>query len=133
MKKQIFRTDEEWFEIISECRQSGLTDEQWCRENNICTSSFYRHLKILREAACDIPISSGKTKVFKQEVIPVEITELADELSQTKGPANAFPADSEDISETVIRIRSGEICIDVTNRVDISLASALLSALRVSC
>ena len=25
----------EQFQLILECRQSGLTDVQWCRENNI--------------------------------------------------------------------------------------------------
>ena len=133
MKKPVFRTDEEWFEIISECRQSGLTDEQWCLENDISTSSFYRHLKILRQAACDIPISASRTEITRQEVIPVEITELADALPQTQRQTGIFRADTKDISESVLRIRSGDICIDVTNHADISLASALLSALRTSC
>ena len=25
------RSDEEWFQIINECRRSGLSDSQWCK------------------------------------------------------------------------------------------------------
>ena len=43
--KHKFLTDAEWEKMICECKASGLSDWQWCRENGIPTSSFYRHLK----------------------------------------------------------------------------------------
>ena len=30
--KYVIRTDEEWAELIRECRSSGLSDHMWCRE-----------------------------------------------------------------------------------------------------
>ena len=27
--------------LINECRQSGMTDADWCRENDIAVSTFY--------------------------------------------------------------------------------------------
>ena len=39
----------EQFQLILECRQSGLTDVQWCRENNIKPSTFYNWVSRMRD------------------------------------------------------------------------------------
>ena len=31
---------------INECRQSGMTDADWCRENGIATAVSYTHLTL---------------------------------------------------------------------------------------
>ena len=31
----------EQIRLINECRQSGMTDAVWCRENDIAVSTFY--------------------------------------------------------------------------------------------
>ena len=31
----------EQIKLINECRQSGMTDADWCRENDIAVSTFY--------------------------------------------------------------------------------------------
>ena len=31
----------EQLRLINECRQSGMTDADWCRENGIAVSTFY--------------------------------------------------------------------------------------------
>ena len=33
----------EQIRLINECRQSGMTDADWCRENDIAVSTFYKH------------------------------------------------------------------------------------------
>ena len=35
------RSDQEWMELIQECRTSGLTDKAWCERNHIQRSSLY--------------------------------------------------------------------------------------------
>ena len=35
------RSLDEWMELATECRQSGLTDAAWCHEQGISTSCFY--------------------------------------------------------------------------------------------
>ena len=47
----------EQFQLILECRQSGLTDAQWCRENNIRPSTFYNWVSRMREGDYVIPES----------------------------------------------------------------------------
>ena len=36
--RQPRRSDQEWFDLIMECRQSGLSDKAWCEEHGIPTS-----------------------------------------------------------------------------------------------
>ena len=33
----------EHIRLINECRQSGMTDAAWCRENDIAVSTFYKY------------------------------------------------------------------------------------------
>ena len=39
------RSLEEWMELVTECRQSGLTDAAWCNEHGISPSCFYNAVK----------------------------------------------------------------------------------------
>ena len=47
--------NEQWLELITQCRSSGLTDRQWCIENGIPVSTFYYHVRALRKKACEVP------------------------------------------------------------------------------
>ena len=42
---------EEQYRLIMECRQSGLTDHQWCVEHDIKPGTFYNWVKRLRQKA----------------------------------------------------------------------------------
>ena len=55
MKRRIHRSDEEWMQLITSCRQSGLSDKEWCVSNGIVVSSFYNAVVRLRKKACQIP------------------------------------------------------------------------------
>ena len=43
----------EQIRLINECRQSGMTDADWCRENGIAVSTFYNWVSRCRKAAAD--------------------------------------------------------------------------------
>lgn len=65
---------QEQYRLIMECRQSGLTDHQWCVEHDIKPGTFYNWVKRLREKGCtDLPPASGRRfqSVPKQEVVKV--------------------------------------------------------------
>lgn len=55
MNHRIRRFDEEWMQLITSCRQSGLPDKEWCTANGIVISSFYNAVVRLRKKACRIP------------------------------------------------------------------------------
>lgn len=39
----------EQYRLVMECRSSGLTDHQWCREKGICPGTFYGWVRRLRQ------------------------------------------------------------------------------------
>ena len=69
------RSNEEWHQIILAARASGLSDFEYCRDNSIPSSSFYRALARLRQQACELPARFERSEC-KQEVVPINISEL---------------------------------------------------------
>ena len=52
---------EEQYRLIMKCRQSGLTDHQWCVKHDIKPGTFYNWVKRLRQKGCvDLPASTGE-------------------------------------------------------------------------
>lgn len=74
----------EQIRIINECRQSGMTDADWCRENDIAVSTFYNWVSRCRKTAADqIPAANyGHLEVPrpKQDVVPIDI--VPDHISE---------------------------------------------------
>lgn len=67
------RSDQEWVDLISECRTSGMTDKAWCEAHHISTSKFYYHIRRLRKKAYILPDNPLVTTFTeKQEVIKLE-------------------------------------------------------------
>ena len=72
------RSLDEWMDLITECRQSGLTDAAWCNEHGISPSCFYNAVARLRKKACQIPDPAGKASTLdltshKQDVVQIAI------------------------------------------------------------
>ena len=67
----------EQIKLINECRQSGMTDTDWCRENHIAVSTFYNWVSRCRKAAADqiLPPNYGHLEAPrpKQDVVPIDI------------------------------------------------------------
>lgn len=69
------RSIDEITTLVMECRASGLSDHQWCKANNISSSSFYRWVQKLRDLRCDVS-ESGATNYpvpSNQEVVKLEV------------------------------------------------------------
>lgn len=67
-----------------ECRQSGLSDYQWCKKQGINPGTFYNWVSKLRKAGYTIPDSAGKVLGVPviQEVVKLDLVE-----SETSAPA----------------------------------------------
>lgn len=67
----------EQIRLINECRQSGMTDADWCRENDIAVSTFYNWVSRCRKTAADqiLAANYGHLEVPrpKQDVVPIDI------------------------------------------------------------
>ena len=77
-KRASGRSLDEWMDLVTECRQSGLTDAAWCNEHGISPSCFYNAVSCLRKRACQVPDSVGKASTLdlthhKQDVVQIAI------------------------------------------------------------
>lgn len=63
--------------LINECRQSGMADADWCRENGIAANTFYNWVSRCGKAAADqIPAPNyghHAEPLSKQDVVPIDI------------------------------------------------------------
>ena len=126
------RSDEEWFRIINECRRSGLSDSQWCKQHDIRESTFFCAVSRLRKKAYAIPNRDKSIDILpdslpKQEVVRINIEPEPLQLSKPE-PMQVMPATYLDNSHT-IEIDVHGINIRVFNSVDRELLKTVLSAL----
>lgn len=68
------RSDQEWMELIQECRTSDLTDKAWCELNHIQRSSLYYHIRRFRNMACEIPDNPVSSCQEQHEVVAVDFS-----------------------------------------------------------
>ena len=72
--KRIVRKDEH-IRLIMECRQSGLSDYQWCQRQDINIGTFYNWVSKLRKPGYTFPDSKSKSEgaVVVQDVVKVNL------------------------------------------------------------
>lgn len=68
---------DEQIQLIMECRQSGLSDYQWCKANNIYPATFYNWVSKLKKSGYTFPISESKNRAVPvlQEVVKVDLVQ----------------------------------------------------------
>ena len=72
------RSLDKWIELVTECRQSDLTNAAWCNEQGISPGVFCNTVTRLRKKACQIPDPAGKANTLdltsrKQDVVQIAI------------------------------------------------------------
>ncbi len=73
MRKRVCK--EEQLRLIMECRQSGLSDYQWCEQNGVHPGNFYNWVSKLRREGYAFPESKAKSKAVpnKQDVVKIDL------------------------------------------------------------
>ena len=101
-----------WTAAIQDCRSSGLSVKQWCRQKEITPATYYR---------------------WEREVLALANTERSS-AADTAVTFVELPAiqQKRNVSELAATIRIGEISIDVYNETDPALLKSMLEILR-SC
>lgn len=129
------RTAQEQYQLILECRSSGLSDYQWCMEHDIKPGTFYNWVKRLRKKACyEIPPATGRENykpVLQQDVVKVEVipedteTVLHDPKGQILTGTKIQPT---------IEIQTDTACIKISNDIDsLLLLQVLRSVTGIQC
>ncbi|OLR62162.1 hypothetical protein BHF69_05380 [Anaerostipes sp. 992a] len=130
-KRHPKRSDEEWIQIIQECRTSGLTDKKWCEEHHIAPSNLYYHIRRLTEKACgaEIPENPRVSSRETHEVVPLRVSEEApfDDLIPEQPQTSVSP------SEAAIRLNIHDISMEIFNHAEKDTILNTLDALRMIC
>ena len=125
---------EEQYRLIMECRQSGLTDHQWCVKHDIKPGTFYNWVKRLRQKGCmDFPASTGRSYSApeSQEVVRVDFHDT-DTLSYEQ-PLNMIPASTERNNISVaepMRLSVGSFLLTIPNGTDPQLLAQTLHIMK---
>ena len=90
----------EWTEVYRRCRESGLSNREFCRENGIAEKTFYYWLKKLREAAID----------SQPQLVALD--------------------DGTNVDDNMIHIRFGAAALDLPARTNAEAIAVLLQALQ---
>ena len=131
-KRASGRSLDEWMDLVTECRQSGLTDAAWCNEHGISPSCFYNAVTRLRKKACQIPEPAGKASTLdltshKQDVVQITI-------EPEDSPAELLPhAENSSMhldNSHTIEIEAKGLLIRMSNDVQPVLLKLLLDALK---
>lgn len=98
----------EQVELIMECRRSGLSDYQWCKNRGIHPGTFYNWVSKLRKAGYEIPDSESRTSALpvKQEVVRLEMVESTIS-TPAKMEQNASPVPAATLPEIAAEIEFG--------------------------
>ena len=124
----------DWMQLIQECRTSGLSDREWCSQNDIPASTFYYHIKRLREQACDIPASVSRKAAVRQEVVRLDIIdELPGTIRNEQLSSRVHPGPPSVPESAAVRINCGGAVLEVMNGAGTEVIRAALLAVRGLC
>ena len=74
---------QEWSMSIQECRGSGLSVSEWCRQRGVTTATYYRWERELLTTANQAPCSSVPAVTFAKMPAPKKTSRNAAECSAT--------------------------------------------------
>ena len=111
---------EEWKEIITTARESGLSDKDWCLANDVSVYTFYYNVRRLRRHSCEVPATASQHKQLQNKVVPLEIVNSQDDLSPTSLNQRTTP----------ISINCNGISVSIENSAAPDAIQAVVKALR---
>lgn len=115
---------EEQYRLIMECRKSGMSDHQWCLNNDINPGTFYNWVKRLRQNGCnDIPEKNqlAGCESSHQEVVKIE-------MNSVSAPTDYNVANT-DIPAKVMELTAGNIKLRIPNGTDPMLLAQTIKLL----
>lgn len=126
---------DEQLKLIMECRQSGLSDYQWCQLNDIKPGTFYNWISRLHKRGIKVPSTSvskeNKQVILQQEVVKIDlISEASSMSSPISAKQQACVGSNSSKKETpAIEILIGSTTIRFFNSTDKSLMETALLCL----
>ena len=127
MSKRVCRDDQ--IRLIMECRQSGLSDYQWCKQNGIHPGNFYNWVSKLRKRGYSFPDSEAKSNAVPniQEVVKINLIQPQD--SSLKVDHNVSLVEQTDSSTVAAELLVGGVTLRLFNGADEKLIQSTLRCL----
>lgn len=131
---------EEQLRLVTECRQSGLTDAQWCIKNGVSPSTFYNWTSRLRRKGIELPSTSEASPLNKQDIVRIDILSETSchemiidsdtvELSAPVKPASCEVKEAK-YSQPSMELSFGDVTLKISNEVNSALLASLMIALK---
>ena len=129
IQKRIKRTDQEWLDLIQECRTSSLTDKEWCEQQHIQRSNFYYHIRRLRKKACEIPDNPAPSCQEHHEVVAIDFS-IAEPFPEKNVSRQGG---SENRNKPVIRLAFPGFSMEILNGAAGEMIHDTIAALKQIC
>ena len=133
MERNFVRKDEQ-IKLIMECRQSGLSDYQWCRQRHINPGTIYNWVSKVRKRGYAVPDSQSKSvgTAVVQEVVKLDVVEQ--EVSSPVIEQNACPLPLSKNTDVAAELIVGNVTRRLFNGADQQLVQSAMQYLGgVSC
>ena len=126
------RSRDEQYQLVLACRQSGLSDYNWCREHDINPGTFYNWVKRLRQhGGYDIPDPAGRdtyAPLPKQDIVKIE---LVDGSASNIPEAQDSPCHHAGLSfHHSLELHTGNTKILIANDIDPDVLAMALQMLK---
>ena len=127
MSKRVCKDDQ--IRLIMECRQSGLSDYQWCKQNGIHPGNFYNWVSKLRKRGYSFPDSEAKSNAVPniQEVVKIDLIQQQD--SSLKVDHNVSLVEQTDSFTVAAELLVGGVTLRLFNGADEKLIQSTLRCL----
>lgn len=126
--KRIKHTDQEWLNLIKECRTSKQTINDWCGQHGITPKALSYHTRRLRCMGYQIPKKTrSDTRREKPEIICLD---LSNSLSSDR---DSLADPIADEGAAAIHVRFQGIHIEVMNHAGQEVLTNLFHALTEPC
>ena len=127
MCKRVCKDDQ--IRLIMECRKSGLSDYQWCKQNGIHPGNFYNWVSKLRKRGYTFPDSETRLNAVPniQEVVKVDLIQPQD--SSLKVKHNVSLIEQTDPPTVAAELLVGGVTLRFFNGADEKLIQSTLQCL----
>jgi transposase-like protein len=128
MQKRIVRKDEQ-LKLIMECRQSGLSDYQWCQKQGINAGTFYNWVSKLRKSGYTIPDSNSKSEgaAVVQDVVKADL--VSEDISSPVIEQNTRPLTLNTKPAVAAELVAGNVTLRFFNGADQNLIRCAMQCL----
>lgn len=123
---------EERFSMITDCLQSGLTINMWCREHDIPTGTFYSWISQVKKSGYQVDIPKRNKSVIpsnsRQEVVKVDLVKEETEVYDHPAIQSREVYISQDVK--ILTLKFSDCSLEIPAGTDMTLLSQVIRTMR---